>query len=1582
MPARYVRRLVSGLSEKLTERGFLKRAFLSHRAVERIFEREKWEHILSECFPATERFTCSAILEFIRPELSILSTEPEEGWLVFTYDFAVRLLYPDPAFTAAAVPYARGAYFYLQILSFFFEEERKNLPFDPLVDFKFLTEDEYWKFDRSREYSHFLSLFKEHYIYEMMRLNKEATTYGTLGHIAGVHYVAMECAKGLYNAGIPINLALASGAAAGHDIGKFGCRPGERVPYLHYYYTNLYFTEHHMDSIAHIAANHSTWDLELDNIPVESLVLIYADFRVKESGGEGTQINSLADAFDIILGKLDNVDEEKRNRYRAVYARLEEFENFMAYLGVDIDLDGRQREVGALPDIALQSGDEVVTSFIYRSIFHNIDVMRRLGTEREFGNILEAARTEKDWKNVRAYLDIFDEYSIHLNHRQKVHTISFLYELLLNREGDIRRQAAAIMGKMFVDYNAGYRKEIPAGLSDEDENSLIGLWDKYLTMLICPDLRLTNQQKKRIQNQLKFVLISAMDHADEKLGNKLFSVFIQWFRDPSRRKDENSVFYLLDAVFSLPLDLYKRNDCVDLLVNYSLDMLYDPDERVRIAALRCLRSLSGAVTEKSACYERICDAVCGPEPEKITEIFLRFRIRTNLRLDTERERAILYDSGDVVTDIFLENLRSGTPWIIKAVNIKLLVDQIDHGKRENLLLICAHLSNLIKVSEQIGVRYDAGRALLRLTPLLTREERNEIAVELAKSLESEGFESSKYIPDYLGELVLWLPPDQLDEAVDRLDELLSNGSEQTASVSLDTVGVILECYARYPGRFKESGKSSEDRFMRMLGLLLKGLADYREGVREEALLIMGKRIFGSDIMSEEDKGRIFSVCSKKLLCLISENFGGELFFYCRAAALSHIYRFISRYRIFSGDISPDERKKAAFFPGTFDPFTLSHKEIVKRISEMGFDVYLAIDEFSWSKKAQPHLVRREIANMSVADEFYVYLFPDDIPVNIANPKDLRRLRDIFKDRELYIVVGSDVIENASSYRKEPCEDSVHSMNHIVFRRKGDRNPEGLYKDITGDITELELPPALEDISSTKIRENIDNHRDISTLIDPMAQEYIYRKGLYLREPEYKPVIASGTVIFEETKADEELLIAGDMSGNHLASASFREVHPSDLYGIFNNIELADAVRKRTGGDILLITGIFTEKPEKAGAGIFGDTAQIILGELLMRALGRNMTAAVFSAERSSVSDDVISALERQGFVKPQALSDSDRRIVYFVDMHEPLLLLSNIETAIKDPFSSDPVVLGTIAHTRRKLQTAMTKLYPGNLVLSVPAALMQQRLVDKVCSLNDVSSRPSVPRKLGEDMCVPFGKILRGVVVPNTVTKTLHTDKVYEPDLRSYDIEAFPYYSPLAAQIDTIKSFDRPVILVDDIIDRADRLQAIIPYIKGASIPIKKVAAGIITGYGRDLMDAFGLPVEAVCSIPNLRRWFVESSLCPFIGGDTVRRPYMKAAGLSPSVNMILPYTFPELPGCSDGAVFAFSECCLENTRDIMRALEAEYRRVYARNLTLSRLSEAVVLPLCPDRGALEYDGNLAASVYLDSDLEMLKRTIPEPDRR
>ena len=141
-------------------------------------------------------------------------------------------------------------------------------------------------------------------------------------------------------------------------------------------------------------------------------------------------------------------------------------------------------------------------------------------------------------------------------------------------------------------------------------------------------------------------------------------------------------------------------------------------------------------------------------------------------------------------------------------------------------------------------------------------------------------------------------------------------------------------------------------------------------------------------------------------------------------------------------------------------------------------------------------------------------------------------------------------------------------------------------------------------------------------------------------------------------------------------------------------------------------------------------------------------------------------------------------------------------------------------------------------------------------------------------------------------------------------------------------------------------------------------------------MAASGRSVYRVSFIPNMPSWFGESTMYPFIGGDTVGHGEPSVPGLTPAVNLILPYAFPRFyRECGREAVFRFSCACLENARDILLALETTFRERYARNLTLSRLSEAVILPLSPDKGScMHYDPSLPASVFLQNDLEMLLR--------
>ena len=1528
------------------------------------------------------RLRCADVLALCRPELETLCPgEPSEGWLAYAYDYARRLLYPEKT---DAEPFAPGTVFLLSVLQVLFAAEAELLPHDPAWTFDFLTDDELAGSPCAPSYQRFLRLWRREFVYELMRLGLEVTPYRTLEHIAGVHHLAVTAARALRKSGVAVDVALVSGAAAGHDLGKFGCRPGERVPYLHYFYTDQWFRRRRMTDIGHVAANHSVWDLEPDYLSVEALLLIYADFRVKQlhdaQGREITRISTLAEAFQVILDKLDDVDGEKQKRYTRVYARLEDFEQYMVSRGVDVTMSGG--DTSPLPEkhTALMTDDEALRALTLRCVGHNMELMHRLTDQRSFARLLEEARGETDWRRLRAYLAVMESYSLYLHIPQKVQTLTFLYELLMHREGDIRRQAAALLGEIIAGFHAGYAKERPADIRpDPRAITDVDQWRLYLDKILYPDHKLMPQHRRWIGYTLKFAVGSLLSHCPGREERFLAPVFA-YYRRPEDL-DDYTAFQLLDTAAALPDTAYTASRARQMTA-FAAALSLRKDLTVRMAAVLLLDRLARLYPEDGRALEAVTAV---PDGDSGT---LRY-----LKQDVLSQGAPLLLPEDVVSEIFLDNLKTATPWITKQGNLRLLTDFARSGKSP-ALHIATHLSNLIKVSDRVTVRHSAGNALLALAPRLTADQRNEVAVELCRGLELGQQEFTKYIPDYLGRFALWLPPAELDEVLDDLRVNLSSSDSRVTASVLDTVGVIYEAYDAYRSRFPETDDAYRRRRERLLGLLMRGLSGIDGATRQEALFVLGRRVFGSGELGRHEKRRAFMLTQRKLLSAQDEFPGEGLTFYYRAAMLGKLYRFITEERLFHKGFDFGAPRPVAFFPGTFDPFTLSHKGIVRAIRDQGFEVLLAIDEFSWSKKTQPYRLRRRIAAMAVADVFHVSIFPEDFPVNIANPENLHELRAAFPGRSVSIVVGSDVVLHASSYKKSVTPDSIHTFDHVVFRRTEPDAEPADYSCITGKVLELTLPPQLEEISSTRIREAVDANRDISNLIDPTVQEFIYRRGLYLREPQDKPVLRTEDLSFLPASPEtaekflrtmlsvptaaalrtqiesrgDDVMVCRDTDGTILGAASYACLDSARLFARLGDPALSGLVRQNAGGRTLLISGLFVPRGERQS-----DLCQLLITEVLTLALSREFTYALYLPLEGAVSGYGRQLLTLQGFVPAGDSTDA-----LAVDMRCPIVLSRNVDTAVKAPFSSSPRVLAAIAAAHRRLQAALTKLQPGSLVLSLSAGVIYHRLLQRITGRNGVPAEPTTPRVLGPDICVPYGKILRGVAVPNTVTKTLRTDKVYEPDLSTYSIEAYPDYSPLPDQVRTIHAFARPVILVDDMLHDGKRIRRLAPLLAETNTPVDQVLVGYLTGMGRDLMEQLGYDVDAIYYLPNLRLRFVESTLYPFIGGDTVRRSEALPGGLQPAVNRILPYAAPEYTGMDDETAWELSLCCLENARDILLALETEFRSLYARNLTLSRLGEAVILPLCPDKGGcMTYDLSRAASTYLEGDIELLKRMRP-----
>jgi len=183
-------------------------------------------------------------------------------------------------------------------------------------------------------------------------------------------------------------------------------------------------------------------------------------------------------------------------------------------------------------------------------------------------------------------------------------------------------------------------------------------------------------------------------------------------------------------------------------------------------------------------------------------------------------------------------------------------------------------------------------------------------------------------------------------------------------------------------------------------------------------------------------------------------------------------------------------------------------------------------------------------------------------------------------------------------------------------------------------------------------------------------------------------------------------------------------------------------------------------------------------------------------------------------------------------------------------------------------------------------------------------------------------------------------------------------------------------MMVDDILDKGYRIKEIEPVMRRHDVKIQKIFVGVLSGRGKALMESKNIDIETAYFIPRIRVWFNEGKMYPFIGGDAVWKSDAPERNMIPSVNLILPYASPSfIKGASVTSIYQLSETSIENSREILMAIEEEYQRENDRLLTFSRLGEVFVYPRFPDKGEdIRYDVNRKVSEYLELDLENLRK--------
>lgn len=1574
------------------------------------------------------RFSTVDIFECFEPLLEkFVEGEGPEDWLKYIYQVSLSFSFPEAVTIELREEWQAMSEMFLRILRVLSRYQMESIDgtWQSKYPLSLLTDDEEKALEDPTEYKAFKSAFYNEFVYEMMKMNQEIIGYTTLDHICGVHHIAMKVARQLKYAGYPVDLGRVSGAAAGHDIGKFGCKPNEakKIAYYHYYYTGEWFEKRDIVYIRNVAINHSTWDLELENLSIESLILIYSDFRVKTKREEDKKYMdyfTLKEAFDVILNMLDNVDEAKENRYRRVYANLKDFEDFMMDMGICVDPDQNKGlikgHVKRRKYFALMQGTEITQNAIFSSINHNINLMHRLRDENSLNKFLETVRNNKNMATLRGYISILEEYHTYLTQKQKLIVIKFLYERLTLKEEDIRKQCAELIGVLLSKYDEEIRKELPPSARRKKmDTTTLTLLDQTINDFLFPEKKIIEKHRSLISYSLRDMLATYFESMenDSRLVESI-DIFLKYFK--LSKYNEKLKFYILKVVRILPF-----GNMTDVQLRYLLKnvikYINSEDQKLKLRAFNSMYEIIPFATleliDESGLSKMISEnPVNTGDP---AENYAMLKLAEMLGVEEvvrEKYVEICLDDLALTSNIFLSNLKSATLDIAKRFQIELLMRNTILHDYDNCFYTAMHLCNLLKVSALETVRNTAGRSLLQIVTHLSFEQKNDIVVELIRALEMESYEFTKYIPSYLGRVMLHLKPKELDEIIQDFEDKLSTPNDKIVSLIQMTVGVMISNYSSYRRVFRQTPQEHEDRILKLFGVLFVGFVHSSKHVNQTAFKVIGRDIFNSDKLAIKEKFILFKLTIKKILSLmVNTDESVDLIFFNNSSGLKYIYSFISEYRFFHDEINLAPMGKVAFFPGAFDPFSKSHKQIAMQIRDAGYEVFLGVDEFSWSKRTQPNLIRRDIIKKSVASEIDIFPMPRDMSINIANDADLKRLQSFFPQSDVFLVVGSDVIINASAYRKDPKEAVILNIPHIVTERKGafmnveDRERMKAVLDQLPEQTELiELPSEYEHISSTLIRNYIDENRDISELVEPLAQNYIYKLGLYQREPQFKSVMTTKSIIMEVVeepnatlleevttvlsynfsdayrkfkelateKLNFKMLILRSVDDNRsiIGFSAFHWLRASGIHKEFQDENLVNHVREESIGRILVIDGVF-----KNASTSFKNVEQMVLTETLAYVLARDYSYCVFKENISdSVSKVLNDVLTVQGF--KNISSSETNEDVYVVDMTAPCTISLDIESVFKEPYKSKTNVVDAINKSRKKLQIALTELYPGNLLLNFDRMMIYENLIKKICDENDMPTTPLVPKTTGEAMCVPFGSVFKRWILPNTVTKTMHVEKYFSSDLSGHTIKEYPFYLDLENQIKMLKSFNRPIILVDDLLNRGYRIKVLEPLFKKYDVDIRKVIVGIMSGSGKAIMETRNIEVDSAYFIPKIKVWFYESKLYPIIGGDGVFRDSMTIENIIKSVNMILPYSSVSyVKGSKKEAIYHMSEVAMENAIHILEEVEEAYQEEHERLLTMSRLNEVFISPRVPDKGNfMKYSSDVRPSEFLKYELEQLKK--------
>ena len=206
-------------------------------------------------------------------------------------------------------------------------------------------------------------------------------------------------------------------------------------------------------------------------------------------------IYSLDEAYEMVFSKLYNMTPEKKQRYQTVYFKLQDFQEYLHKNGVPTQVTENHLLPCEQKDPSLLSAEGALQALHRMALSNAIRFMRMVSTDESLDQLLEQAKSEKSFQQIRTYLHLLEEYSTYMTAENKKKTLALLYELLMHPEGDVRRKSGQIMGQILANSGPKYRKERPHSARKDamtptmmallDES--VSLWEHYILLCLHPE---------------------------------------------------------------------------------------------------------------------------------------------------------------------------------------------------------------------------------------------------------------------------------------------------------------------------------------------------------------------------------------------------------------------------------------------------------------------------------------------------------------------------------------------------------------------------------------------------------------------------------------------------------------------------------------------------------------------------------------------------------------------------------------------------------------------------------------------------------------------------------------------------------------------------------------------------------------------------------------------------------------------------------------------------------------------------------------------------------------------------------------